>query len=277
MGTKNKILAAVLMVLVCGTIVGCSKDKDGSSSQDTTKNAQTQANKTTPGLKGDSKTTVTISGKVKEVTMRTDQVEINFTTFTITQSKDKSVSLVHIQMEGKPDEELVIPVDNIVELRDFRDLKGRHVALGGLLILSPLKDRLVGKNVELVCAKARTGGAHEPCLIVNLKIIGLDLGSAPRFSGEITFKNETDKNVWVDRVLGFEKEVFDGEVLEAGQTRVLLKDPMQLPEKVVIVWWFEKAKPQKNQIDFSELRAAINGGAVLFRFTRDSKWIAEVH
>jgi len=221
------------------------------------------------------KSNVVITGKVKNVTMQTSQVEINMFTATITENRDKSVSLVNIELVDNPDETFKIPVNDIVELPPFQDLKGRHQMLGGLLILSPLQSKLVDKDVKLSCLKAAGDAKKMTYLVRKIEIAGFTSDSEPRFNGQVAFKNESDVAVWVDGVAGFDEEVTCGQVRPGG-TQIVFKNPAKIPDQVTITWREENHDPQKSVVDFGGIRKAGKSGTISLHFTKDRAWRVEL-
>jgi hypothetical protein len=128
----------------------------------TTSAASTKQDAPAPGPKAS-----TVVGKVKSVSMEND-VEFNFATAT---GKDngKQPSVVLIELEGRGKESFEIPTDKLVQLNGFKDLNGKQQALGGLLVLSPLKERLEEKTMELTYTDANTKNGFTQYLVTNIK------------------------------------------------------------------------------------------------------------
>jgi hypothetical protein len=223
----------------------------------------------------DKPASVAITGKVKSVTMENSSVEINMTTATITEKPDKSVSLVNIEIVDKPEDTFKIPVNDIVELPPFQDLKGRHQMLGGLLILSPLQTKLVDKDVTLSCLKAAGDAKRSTYLVQKIEIAGFKQDSEPKFNGQVAFKNESDVAVWVDAVAGFEEDVKCDQVRPGG-TQILFKTPAKIPSKVTLTWRVQEGKSQTTAVDFDGIRKAGKSGTISFHFTKERSWTVEL-
>jgi len=226
---------------------------------------------TTKELKSD----LVIMGKVKAVTMETSQVEINMFTATIVENPNKSVSLVNIKLVGKPDETFKIPVNDIVELPPFQDLKGRHQMLGGLLILSPLQNKLGSKDVKLSCIKAEGDAKQLTYLVRDIEIAGFTPDSHPRFNGQVAFKNESDVVVWVEGVDGFDEEITCGQVRPSG-TQIVFKDPAKIPAEVTITWRKENEEAQKSVVDFGGIQKTGKSGTISLHFTKNHTWTVKL-
>jgi hypothetical protein len=94
-----------------------------------------------------------IEGAVKAVSMTTTAGPKNFTSPKVDLSETDSKSTVVIQLDRPDHQQFNILTSDIVKLEGFKDLDGRHRAMGGLLILSDLQKRLVGKNIIMKCRK----------------------------------------------------------------------------------------------------------------------------
>jgi hypothetical protein len=129
--------------------VGCSREQQ--QPKPTSKQHATGAQEPVSPKKPQRSPSVT--GKVSSVTI-SNSVSFNFVRF---EGKDKpgsgTIPTVNLELEGQPSRSFVVPVSKIVAFPGFTDLKGRHESLGGLLILSDLKERLEGKRVELTYEK----------------------------------------------------------------------------------------------------------------------------
>lgn len=115
----------------------------------------------------------TVKGTVSSVSIRTGEPVIpNLNAPVVNLAAKGSSSTVVIQMSDAKAKEYVIAVPQIVELQGFTDLKGKHEMMGGLLILSDLQKRLVGKDVELKCNKAGEKEGTEIYSVSGLQIQG---------------------------------------------------------------------------------------------------------
>jgi hypothetical protein len=95
------------------------------------------------------------------------------------------------------------------------------------------------------------------------------------FSGTIIFKNDSDTLIWVDQVVGFQKEPPCG-YLVAGGSATSNMYRMDLPTQVTLVWYYEADKrPTRTVVDLAPLRAARYRGDLLFAFTPDRNWVVE--
>ena len=63
-------------------------------------------------------------------------------------------SVVLIELEGRENDEFIIPTEKIVKMDGFKDLDGKQNLMGGLFLLKPLQARLEGTVVELTYANS---------------------------------------------------------------------------------------------------------------------------
>jgi hypothetical protein len=119
---------------------------------------------------------VVVTGKVKD-TMLSNAQQFKFAAFASRDMENDNRSMVVICLENRDKEEFAIPMDSLVELEGFKDLKVQHADPDESLILAPLRERLNGKNVELSCFRA---GTREHLTIFAVKAIKLpkDEGTA---------------------------------------------------------------------------------------------------
>ncbi|MEI8290511.1 MAG: hypothetical protein WCH99_13655 [Verrucomicrobiota bacterium] len=258
----------VALIIIAALFTGCSKN---SKTDATTAKNSTNAN----AEKYKQKNVVVINGKVKSVSLEVSQVEINFSTFAIKENPNTSVSLINIEIMGKTEETFKIPVNDIVELVPFQDLKGRHQMMGGLLILSPLQEKLVDKDVTLSCVKTTGDTKQMTYLVRKVEIAGFTPDSEPKFNGQVAFKNESDVAVWVDSVAGFEGDVKCDQVRPGG-TQIVFKSPAKIPSKVTLTWRVQEGKPQTTAVDFDGIRKAGKSGTISFHFTKERSWTVEL-
>jgi hypothetical protein len=215
-------------------------------------------------------TNVVVKGKVKSVSMETSQVEINMATATITENANASVSLVNIQIAERPNETFKIPVDDIVELPPFQDLKGRHKMLGGLLILNPLQSKLIGKDVVLSCFKTKGDSKDLTYLIRRVEVAGFTSDGEPRFNGQIAFSNDSDATIAINGIAGFTEEVSSGPI-KAGGTQIVFNNPANIPAKVTITWTDTEGS-RKAIVDLDGVRKVGKSGTIAFILGKDHSW-----
>lgn len=111
-----------------------------------------------------------VSGKVASVSMRTVAGPKSLFDTTLDLSEKDPKSTVVITLEGKPAQEFRILTADIVNIDGFTDLKGKHEMMGGLLILSSLQERLVGKHVVLKCRKIGRDDENDVYGVVTLEV-----------------------------------------------------------------------------------------------------------
>ncbi len=75
--------------------------------------------------------------------------------------------------------------------------------MGGLLLLTPLHQKLDGKDVQLTCVKLTRANGKYVYIVRKIAIAGLAQGSGARFNGQIALVNESNAPISVDRVTGF--------------------------------------------------------------------------
>ncbi len=94
------------------------------------------------------------------------------------------------------------------------------------------------------------------------------------FSGEIAFRNEGAKEVWVDRVEGFERQPPCG-ILIPGATKASTMGRMEYPEKIVLSWSYDLHKADKRSLVVLRDQHPPSPGAELqIVFTAEQTWVA---
>lgn len=232
------------------------------------------APKSATGIAPATEKTVVLAGKVEDLSMDAgSNVEMNFANFTIKENSNKSISMVDISLTGKTDD-IEVPVADIVRFPGFQDLKGREQVMGGLLLLTPLHQKLDDKDVQLTCVKLTGVNGNSVYIVRKIAIAGLAQSSDARFNGQIALLNESDFAISVDRVTGFEKEVLAGP-LGVGAMTMTLTDPAEIPDQVTVEWSLAN-KPQKSVISLTGIKKAGATGTIRLRFTKEQTWNAQL-
>lgn len=102
-----------------------------------------------------------IKGKVSGLSMRTVAGPKSLFDTTLDLSEKDPKSTVVITLEGRPTQEFRILTGDVVNIDGFTDMKGKHEMMGGLLILSELQKRVVGKEIVLKCRKIGREGEND--------------------------------------------------------------------------------------------------------------------
>ncbi len=273
--TKNfgPLVAIVLFV----SAANCQQSNKGTSPKSATGTAPANATTTAQpkAQQSPAEKTVVLAGKVESLSMDTgSNVDINFATATITENPKKSVSMVDIQLTGKT-EDIEVPVADIVRFPGFQDLKGREQMMGGLLLLTPLHEKLDGKDVQLTCVKLAGAKGKSVYIVRKIDVAGLKQSASPRFNGQIALLNEASSPISVDRITGFEKEVGGLGALGVGGMQMMLTAPSEIPDEVTIEWSVDN-RPQKTVVTLTGIKKAAASGTIRLRFTKDQTWSAQL-
>ena len=96
-----------------------------------------------------------ITGPVNDIFITTTSGIIDFNAPFNADLSDDPKSTLGITLVGKSNMGFRILVSDLVKMDEFSDLNGRHKSMGCLLILSDLRQRLIGKNVRIKYVKSR--------------------------------------------------------------------------------------------------------------------------
>ena len=95
------------------------------------------------------------------------------------------------------------------------------------------------------------------------------------FSGDISFRNESPKEVWVERVEGFEYQPPVG-ILIPGAYIGSSMGSMKFPEEIVLLWSGEWHKAdQRSVISLKGLAPPTPEKEIQFIFTSERVWTAK--
>jgi peptidoglycan hydrolase-like protein with peptidoglycan-binding domain len=164
-----------------------------------------------------------------------------------------------------------IPLDKFVELDSFKDLRGRETMMGGLLLLTPVNERIKGKNVTIEYIP--WNGQY---LITALRVEGLaPLAVAGRkFSGQVKLYNGMSEPVRNVTIQGLGAG-FEGKDINPASGIVVFGEAVEIPPTIKIVW--ESTIGQKSQdIDLSVLQQTKEDyGTISLSLTPQGVWALE--
>jgi hypothetical protein len=185
----------------------------------------------------------------------------------VTVEPDKRILSVTLDNDKR---DFVIPVDKFVELDSFKDLKGRETMMGGLLLLTPVHQKLDGKNVTIKYIPLKN-----QYLITALRVEGLTPSAGRRFSGQVKLYNGMSEPVRKLTIQGFAAEFNETDINPNSTVLVLLRDTVEVPRTIRIIW--ESTTGQKTQeIDLSVLQQTQkDGGTLSFSLTPQGVWTLE--
>jgi len=107
-----------------------------------------------------------------------------------------------------------------------------------------------------------------------LVVFSLMLASCGTFNGNIVFKNKSQKDIWVDRVEGFEHPV-PGGILRKKQksTAFSIMGRMKMPEKITLRWSFDYDKSdQVTELSLKKIKKPKQNEVLFIVFTKEEKW-----
>jgi hypothetical protein len=113
-------------------------------------------------------------------------------------------------------------------------------------------------------------------LLIILTLVGINFAvcGCQSFSGDITFRNESAKKLWVDHVEGFKHQPPCG-ILIPGATKASMMGRMEYPKEVVLSWSYDLHKADKRSLVVLRDHQPPSPAAELqIVFTPEQTWIA---
>ncbi len=118
---------------------------------------------------------------------------------------------------------------------------------------------------------------------VTISLATILLCACGRFDSNITFKNTTKQNIYVERVYGFPYEPPVG-YLVSNASATAYMGSMKFPEKIVIEWWYRPRDDQwepdgdafKTKISLKNIKPPQGKEEIIFTLIDQEKWIVEV-
>ena len=112
-----------------------------------------------------------VTGEVASVSIRTDKPVFSSADNPVIHAGVRgSSSSVVMALKNVTSKRYSIALPKVLEVQGFEDLKPNSRAMGGLLILTDLQKRLIGKHVELTCTKAGNDDDVQLYTISELKV-----------------------------------------------------------------------------------------------------------
>ena len=103
-------------------------------------------------------------------------------------------------------------------------------------------------------------------------VLFFSLTGCGTFSGNFKFINESDKEIWVDRVVGFESEPPCGILIPQAHAGASMHR-MKFPAAVTIYWSYNWSRgDQKTILNLSNVKPPQGDSEIVFIFNPDHEW-----
>ncbi len=116
-----------------------------------------------------------------------------------------------------------------------------------------------------------------------ISLVAILLCACSNFDSNITFKNSTQQNIYIERVYGFPYEPPTGYLISNASATAYM-GAMKFPEEVVIEWWYRPRDDQwepdgeafKTKLSLKNINPPHGKEVIIFTLTDQENWIVEI-